>query len=1094
MLNCVAICRNFITYLLVLLLIGAVSACGGSDIPMANPSPDGSQLAWPPYEGVAKQSSDDNVDLTGIETSSRSSDCTEDGSDLNIGPAGEMSWAIYSLAGFGPNVDLDEVVVDYEFTGDSPPETEMFVALADYEEGRWHFFLGSPPSVNVGPLQEGSAVSPNGRVHLACIVVGGGTAVVHGLHFFRNGAGTVAPHIVSIPRHSGYEGETFTLDPVVDNDVDASYLWTITGATPTTSTEKNPVVTLGADPGLFSCSLQVTKQTSGDMKPFSMAVITTAPAVWRKAGYDNRWSNQIPIPGPSTGNLAWKYYAAWDPTPPIPNISSVTFADDGSMFFANQRSIVSLNSDGTFRWRYVTPDWAVVAPTVDDDGACYFGVWRNGYYCLEANGTERWHNDSNISSSSTCATIYGDSVYFVGGDKYMRGFDRLTGNPITTPYQYTSTFNKLQGECAMTSQGVYLFASDTTVFAYDVVHDQLLWAFPTVVDLATGPALSPDETLVYVLDTGGFETAINVADGTQYFKVNANTDGSLGRPALQVLADGTLASVTEMFELLRQDPDTGAELSRWPLPLGTESDVAPAVDVDGTFYLSANNSPWLYAIDNGGATAWSYQMGAYGFNNSASISPEGNLLIVSGDGYLYCIGPGSGSTLVPPFISNVSPISGYSDTTLDPVATVSGTGPLSYSWNFGGGATPNATTSATPSVTLGAEGSYDATLTVSSNWGVITYPFTLQVQPDPPPSDKYVITSNANELLSRLRSINGNPAFAYQDSTKARLALSNVAVPDQLTDWKLIPISNKLSIQAGWDVIEFGGKIYITGLNSVGNYLGVVVSNDLNPQGESDWSTHSVFDRTMQQFPGNYCSFAVLNGKLAVLHETYDMSLNKHVLKLTYAKVDAPTQLSDWETHDVEQLNDIERFDIAVLSDGTPAVVRFDPTNTGCCMLTSTLTQPQSPTDWARHTIVGPLPDSNPGYQVQILMFGTHPCVVFEAAVQGGSNELGYGYGNTTKPSDESDWTISQVTSDPVDSYSLAIGAVGGMPALLYPSWVDHTTQLATADAIDPSNWTLSTIDSEHNSEAAAQLLDLGSRTLVVNQSGSEIRASLLTP
>lgn len=59
---------------------------------------------------------------------------------------------------------------------------------------------------------------------------------------------------------------------------------------------------------------------------------------------------------------------------------------------------------------------------------------------------------------------------------------------------------------------------------------------------------------------------------------------------------------------------------------------------------------------------------------------------------------------------------------------VSGSGPLTYEWEFGGGATPNTSSELTPQITLGATGDYSATLVADNDYGPpSTFEFTLRV-------------------------------------------------------------------------------------------------------------------------------------------------------------------------------------------------------------------------------------------------------------------------------------------------------------------------------------------------------------------------------
>lgn len=89
----------------------------------------------------------------------------------------------------------------------------------------------------------------------------------------------------------------------------------------------------------------------------------------------------------------------------------------------------------------------------------------------------------------------------------------------------------------------------------------------------------------------------------------------------------------------------------------------------------------------------------------------------------------------PPIIHSVTPISGASGTKVKFFASVSGTQPLSYSWNFGGGATPNTSTLPAPEVTLGSPDTYNCSLDVSNAYGSASFPFQLTVNEPPAPEE-----------------------------------------------------------------------------------------------------------------------------------------------------------------------------------------------------------------------------------------------------------------------------------------------------------------------------------------------------------------------
>lgn len=81
----------------------------------------------------------------------------------------------------------------------------------------------------------------------------------------------------------------------------------------------------------------------------------------------------------------------------------------------------------------------------------------------------------------------------------------------------------------------------------------------------------------------------------------------------------------------------------------------------------------------------------------------------------------------PPVVDSVDPTSGSEGSSTTFSATTSGGAVETYSWDFGGGATPDNPTGASPTVTLGAVGTYDASLTVANLRGENTFDFELTV-------------------------------------------------------------------------------------------------------------------------------------------------------------------------------------------------------------------------------------------------------------------------------------------------------------------------------------------------------------------------------
>ncbi len=82
---------------------------------------------------------------------------------------------------------------------------------------------------------------------------------------------------------------------------------------------------------------------------------------------------------------------------------------------------------------------------------------------------------------------------------------------------------------------------------------------------------------------------------------------------------------------------------------------------------------------------------------------------------------------VAPVIHSISPLSGTEGAEVVFTADVTGAWPLTYEWDFGGGAVPNVSGDSSPRVTMGLTGTYDARLTVANNAGEDDLEFTLTV-------------------------------------------------------------------------------------------------------------------------------------------------------------------------------------------------------------------------------------------------------------------------------------------------------------------------------------------------------------------------------
>jgi len=92
------------------------------------------------------------------------------------------------------------------------------------------------------------------------------------------------------------------------------------------------------------------------------------------------------------------------------------------------------------------------------------------------------------------------------------------------------------------------------------------------------------------------------------------------------------------------------------------------------------------------------------------------------------------------------------------VTISAGEGPFSYSWNFGGGATPNTSAEESPTVLMGDPGLYSGSVTMINYYGPGTYPFDYEVLGIPAHVEEVVPTfGGSGQDIMMIPSYRGTP-------------------------------------------------------------------------------------------------------------------------------------------------------------------------------------------------------------------------------------------------------------------------------------------------------------------------------------------------
>jgi PKD repeat protein len=150
----------------------------------------------------------------------------------------------------------------------------------------------------------------------------------------------------------------------------------------------------------------------------------------------------------------------------------------------------------------------------------------------------------------------------------------------------------------------------------------------------------------------------------------------------------------------------------------------------------------ITATNEGGSGSYDWVFGA-GITTHSSPDQASQVISLGGPGLVPCSVTVSNAagisefqfffTITPaleqPDITAVSPTSGDSGDVMDAIALNAGGPVVNWEWDFGGGATPNTSTEASPVITLGAAGTYNCSVLAANSQGQSLFNFQLQVFP-----------------------------------------------------------------------------------------------------------------------------------------------------------------------------------------------------------------------------------------------------------------------------------------------------------------------------------------------------------------------------
>lgn len=453
---------------------------------------------------------------------------------------------------------------------------------------------------------------------------------------------------------------TSTVSAVFSKDMDSS---TITTTTFTLSRPLEPKITGTVTYSASSKTATFTPASSlGYNSTFTATISADAKDTdGSKMSGNYTWSFTTTIESSTAGTIKWSF------TTDSSIESSPAIGSDGIIYIVSTKGTVyAINPDGTKKWEYTICAPSSSSPVIGSDGTVYVCCNVNKLHALESDGTIKWIFDAGAGYSivSTPAIDNAGNLYFGSSDRKIY----CVKNDGTKKWDYTTTTegSGIQSSPAISSDEsvIYVGSSDKKLYAINTSDGSKKWSYTTNGGLRSSPAIDSSGN-IYIGGGDGYLYAIK-SDGTLNWKslqIAANgqsgasgTGGVRSSPALDpggniFVGSGSSTSIgTNIFNrvnFIMSSGSSGGSFDTATLSPGTENNFrsTPAIGADGTIYIG-NYDGYLYAIKSADMSLiWRCQVGPIWFSSPA-IGTDGTIYIGSLDGKIYAVNSSSTFGLV----------------------------------------------------------------------------------------------------------------------------------------------------------------------------------------------------------------------------------------------------------------------------------------------------------------------------------------------------------------------------------------------------------------------------------------------------------------
>ena len=370
----------------------------------------------------------------------------------------------------------------------------------------------------------------------------------------------------------------------------------------------------------------------------------------------------------------------------------------------------------------------------------------------------------------------------------------------------------------------------------------------------------------------------------------------------------------------------------------------------------------------------------------------------------------------PPVINSVSPLEGREMEQVTFTADVTSYGSPTYSWNFGDAGYPQFSNSVSPTVMLGAKGTFPCSLSVTDEFGTAEFNFEVTISSS---WTTTTITRGANYVS--LGIVDGRPAVGYQDAEVAGQEVrlwAGYAInssPDGSGTWSTKRVDSQLGTGFYISLAEINGKPAVSYQYSRGGQGNLQYAISENADGLGNWTIVTVESGSTT---GMFTTLLDVNGYPAIAY--YDGQLRY----AKYARSADPNGLSGWSVYNVDTAPNTGRYITMALIMGRPAIA-YQRIVTGTTWLRFALSDTPEGTGGWRFNIADAESDA---MQLSLAEVDGKPAVSYYDA-----KTTSLKYVANDSPDGRGNWTITTIHSDPTGvggNSSLAV--VNGYPMIAY--------------------------------------------------------------